>query len=850
MEITKLTRYGIPQKVIDSWKRIQGGKLLPLQKEALTRYRLLEGESLLISAPTSSGKTFCGELAAVVNIFHRKKVVFLVPLKAIAEEKYADFCEKYSHLGIKVIISTRDRKECDRDLEKGDFDLAIVIYEKFNQVLIKNLDLLSQVNLLIVDELQMIGDISRGPVLELILTKIKNSKYHPQILGLSAVLSQSTKSPSRSERGKDAEELAGWLGLKLLYLNKRPVELHQGVLFDGKFHYRKYNSEEDEVENFLENDYENPAEILFACLEKLIKAKGKVLVFLKGKFDSEKLAVDFAERTENKRANNAISELSDLEPTSLKKKLLFCSLIFSTTTLSMGVNLPAKTVIIETQKYHLPEYSERTILCPVPWGEYENMSGRAGRLKKGLDFGRSIVIAANQFHFESLWEEYIETKEQLLSPGLYQLSLEDIILDLVTSGCAKDITRLKDVLCNTFSEYRALKYDQMQNSINEKTEFLLRENILLKDNGELFTSELGKTFVLSGITIKTGLAIKRMLDQNDLTEETIFIFNLLQTEDGQKLWVSLAPREEQIGFYEQMFEENFKLKSFLGDHLSLTSRRKRKLKLCFLFTDWISDLPTKVIEEKYNLRSGFIKSSAETLSWLLDASSLVARITQKQKEKNKFLKNLSQKILYGVDEKGLKLSSLRVPGMGRDFVWALVENNLYQLDKLKKTELNDLKKIIPEKVAQNLKETLSRKSQKKKKPQVKRYEPEKELICLVMDGQQEKGRFLIILNGKEIYLPAKSFSYLFKLAWAKKKTEDGWMHKMDLEPGENQAKYLYRLKNQIKSSGEFTQELIENNRTGSYRLDIPPEKIKFDLDNLKKIFDSEIKKMISEHRSL
>ena len=74
MKLDRLLRYGIPQSVVESWRRIQGEELLPLQAAAVTRHNLLGGQSLIISAPTSSGKTFCGEMAAVANLFKRKKV--------------------------------------------------------------------------------------------------------------------------------------------------------------------------------------------------------------------------------------------------------------------------------------------------------------------------------------------------------------------------------------------------------------------------------------------------------------------------------------------------------------------------------------------------------------------------------------------------------------------------------------------------------------------------------------------------------------------------------------------------------------------------------------------------------
>src|SRR3972149_7259952 len=111
MKIDKLYQYKIPQIIICSWKQNQGDTLLPLQAQAVTKYGLVENQNLIISSPTSSGKTFCGEIAAVAKLSQRQKVIYLVPLKAVAEEKYLDFKNKYSNLGIKILISTKEHFE-------------------------------------------------------------------------------------------------------------------------------------------------------------------------------------------------------------------------------------------------------------------------------------------------------------------------------------------------------------------------------------------------------------------------------------------------------------------------------------------------------------------------------------------------------------------------------------------------------------------------------------------------------------------------------------------------------------------------------------------------------------------
>ena len=94
----------------------------------------------------------------------------------------------YGELGIKTIVSTHDRKEYDQDLERKEFHIAVVVFEKLNALLVKNPNLLEGIGLVVIDELQMMGDESRGAGLELLLTKILGSPFRPQILGFRRCL--------------------------------------------------------------------------------------------------------------------------------------------------------------------------------------------------------------------------------------------------------------------------------------------------------------------------------------------------------------------------------------------------------------------------------------------------------------------------------------------------------------------------------------------------------------------------------------------------------------------------------------------------------------------------------------
>lgn len=872
MKVDKLYQYKIPHIILESWKQNQGDSLLPLQTQAVTKYGLLENQNLIISSPTSSGKTFCGEIAAVSKLSQRQKVIYLVPLKAVAEEKYLDFKTKYSTLGIKILISTQDHFENDLDLSSGNFDLALVIYEKFNQLLIKNVDILKQVALIIIDELQMLFDPHRGPVLELALTKVVNYSDKPQLLGLSAVLQENNNNGSIT----NVSNLSNWLGCQLLVEKTRPVELHQGVLYQGLFRFKKFNSGEEGFEDFLDLNCAQPLEILFANLEKLVTSGEQVLVFLKSKAEVEAAALILSNRAGWPKAENAIAELKELEPTTLREKLITSleqaiafhnadltyqerkivekfylageiKVIFCTTTLSLGVNLPAKTVFVETLKYQNGEGGQRSVLIPLSWSEYENISGRAGRFGKEKNFGRAILIASNQFEANCLWENYVEGKSEPLAPQLKNLGWEEFLLDLTSCFKTTSLPNLKIMVANSFS-YQNCQIDKAL--LNAATENLVEKKLLLSDElGHLKISSLGKIFALQGISVATGLYIQKKLSENPQPNLIGWIFDLLSTKEGEQIYLPLTYREEKNKIYYKLLKQKVQrgelnhpgLKSLAENPLQLTTSDLKKLKICFLLEDWIKFVPTETIEKKYNLRAGMINQIAEQVSWLLESTYKIAEIVSEKSELKDFLKSLAWQIKFGVPKEAIGLLNIGLHNLGRVYVQRLVQNDLTDPEKILQTDIEFLKKILPEKMAIELKDRVSEwqsGSVKKSDEQKTNFFAE---VKLEIDGTTVKNRWKVELNQIMFALSHQSFKYLLKLVGAVYTKPEGWIHKLDLEEGDNQAKYIYRLRKELKLK---VGDLIENNGAGSYRLNLKKEEIKVNKESLMKMGEEEIKRLV------
>ena len=189
MTINSLTSHGIQQPLIDTWINSGITTLTECQDRVLSHQPLWEGKNILVVAPTSSGKTLVGEVLASRSAFSLKRAIFLVPYKAIAEEKYAEFRERYGSLGISVVISDGDHTRFDKDIRRGDFGIAVIVYEKMAQLLIQSPGILVDCSLIVVDEIQMIANRSRGPSLEILLTNIRQLPEQPQVIGLSATMS-------------------------------------------------------------------------------------------------------------------------------------------------------------------------------------------------------------------------------------------------------------------------------------------------------------------------------------------------------------------------------------------------------------------------------------------------------------------------------------------------------------------------------------------------------------------------------------------------------------------------------------------------------------------------------------
>ncbi len=195
--------------------------LSPIQEKAV-RAGLLEGKSLLVCAPTASGKTLVGTMAAAKQLNYGK-VIYLVPLKALGAEKHKEYRQWLEKTPYSVVLSTGDNEYDYKLLAQSN--LLLLTTEKLDSLLRERLPWISEVRTVIIDEIHLLNDVSRGPTLEIIITLLK-MLIKPQIIGLSATIG-------------NPETLAKWLDAELVFDSWRPVELQQGIHCNEKVVFYK-----------------------------------------------------------------------------------------------------------------------------------------------------------------------------------------------------------------------------------------------------------------------------------------------------------------------------------------------------------------------------------------------------------------------------------------------------------------------------------------------------------------------------------------------------------------------------------------------------------------------------------
>ena len=461
-----------------------------MQREALQA--ILEGdENVVASAPTASGKTALAELAICKCLDAGDTALFIAPLRALTNEKESEW-ERFEDLGYSVYVVTGERDLSPRRAERAD--ILVMTPEKVDSATRKHdsprYGFITDVACCVIDEVHLLDSERRGSVLEVTVSRLRRLSA-PRIVALSATMA-------------NVDEIAAWLDAPPETTfdfgeEYRPVELESGV--------RTYTH----GENAFADKYRRLYRALDLA-EEHIRHDGQALVFVASRQDT----VHAAEKARDELASQDVpigargnydfhTETQVLENQTLRNSALDgvafhhaglsksdkdhveewfrqgkIQLLFSTSTLAWGVNLPARCVVIRDTKYHDPLEGE-VDMSPL---DVLQMLGRAGR--PGYDdagYAHVVCDASDADKYRRLLRDGKAIESHLTADLDTHLNAE------IAMGTIRDVGDVMDWLETTFAFVRA------ENGPNPGAVEELREGVRetiaeLRDRGFVETDDL------------------------------------------------------------------------------------------------------------------------------------------------------------------------------------------------------------------------------------------------------------------------------------------------------------------------------------------------------------------------
>jgi len=532
-DIHSLAPHGFPPELLNLWST-SIPSLNTLQLDAINSFGVLDGAHVLVSAPTSSGKTMIGELAAVRGALSRKRALFLFPLKALVNDKLRHFQLVYGGFGLRTIRATGDSTTDDiQPLMNGQYDVCLMTYEKCAALLLSNPYLLDQVGTVVIDEVQMITDSSRGVNLEFLLTMLilrRRRGSEPQLIALSAVIG-------------DTNGFERWLGARLLRRTERPVPLDEGILrADGTFRFMSSETGQETVmPGFIHPEYRKGSsqDLIIPLVRRLVSEKKSVIVFRETRGEARGCAAYLAESLGLPAAVDALRllpasdpslsstelrqtlqrgigfHISDLDPEERQtveehfRAAATLKVLAATTTLAMGINTPAEAVVVAGLNH--PGN------VPYSIAEYKNIVGRAGRLGFTTR-GTSFLLALDDMAEHYLWTHYVLGSPEDLTSQFLQGDTDPrtLILRVLATAehsakgmSANDIVGFLEASFGSFiqkSRVSAWNWNSaaLANSLAE----LSGHKLIESDNGGLYhLTPLGSLSGMLGIEVESIIRI-------------------------------------------------------------------------------------------------------------------------------------------------------------------------------------------------------------------------------------------------------------------------------------------------------------------------------------------------------
>lgn len=511
-----LESLGIDPRITNFLKNNWGiESFFPPQMEALPP--ILEGKNLMLTIPTASGKSlvaYIGIINRLIGDMKGMRGAYVVPLKALANEKFEEMKEIAESVGLTVGLAIGDRGGESSSVE--DSDILVCTSEKLDSILRTRVGFLENLGVVVSDEFHLLNDFSRGPTLEVTLSRIMHIRPEAQIIALSATVGNS-------------EKLSKWLRAEHVKSDWRPIPLHCGIMtdLDVSIHRIEGGGEREEVKSRALPGMKNRR--LQAALEDTISIGGQLLVFVSSRASAVKEARvlseyllsltegDFniitGETIENwKYISDKISKGGENSSTgsslaksikggvgfhhaglthrqrgiiesSFKKGDIKC--IVATPTLAQGVNLPARRVVIRDFRRWSVAASAS---MPLSVMEIRQMLGRAGRPKYD-EYGDAWILSKDSDEEKRLVDLYLNSEPEdvtsKLANPMAKSAIEDPallthVLSLISSGILNDRYSVSRFFDSTFLATQ-MRPETLADRLDEAIAWLVENGMLTRE---------------------------------------------------------------------------------------------------------------------------------------------------------------------------------------------------------------------------------------------------------------------------------------------------------------------------------------------------------------------------------
>jgi helicase len=648
---------GVPEWV-PGYLREQGiESLYPPQADAVEA-GVTEGANLVASVPTASGKTLIASLAMLASVERGGTALYIVPLRALASEKRAEF-EAFEQYGLDVGVSTGNY-ESEGGWLSGK-DIIVATSEKVDSLVRNDAPWLDDLTCVVADEVHLVDDGQRGPTLEVTLAKLRTINPRLQTVALSATIG-------------NADELAGWLDAELIDSEWRPIELKKGVHYGDALHLEDGSQKRVAVRNSEDQTA--------GLVRDTLAEDGSSLVFVNSRNNAEAAArrlasttSDFLDGGERSRLAGIAGEIREVSDTDTSEDLAdavesgaafhhaglarehrslveeafrdrLIKAVCATPTLAAGVNTPSRRVVVRDWRRYSGEAGG---MQPLSVLEVHQMMGRAGR--PGRDpYGEAVLTAKSHDELDELFERYVwADPEPVRSKLAAEPALRTHILATVASGFARSRSGLLDFLEGTLYASQTAERDRLAEVTDRVLTYLDRNGFLDRDGGELAATDLGHTVSrlyldpMSAAEIIDGLRaadsepagagdfqsaseLRDSAPAGDPDPEEVSALGLyhlvartpdmyelyLRSGDEEEYGVLAAEREDELlGRPPSEFEAGFE------DWLSA-------LKTARLLEDWAEEVDEDTITERYGVGPGDIRGKVDTAEWLLGAAESLA----------------------------------------------------------------------------------------------------------------------------------------------------------------------------------------------------------------------------------